>query len=63
MPWYAWLMLILLVITLTILIVVIIVNRRRTPEEITRTITQVLRHEIAHHFGIGDQRLRELGAY
>jgi predicted Zn-dependent protease with MMP-like domain len=37
--------------------------RCRTPEEITRTITQVLRHEIAHHFGIGDQRLRELGAY
>jgi predicted Zn-dependent protease with MMP-like domain len=37
--------------------------RCRTPEEATRTITHVLRHEIAHHFGIDDQRLRELGAY
>lgn len=37
--------------------------RCRTPEETTSTITHVLRHEIAHHFGIDDQRLRELGAY
>ena len=37
--------------------------RSHTTEEITRTITHVLRHEIAHHFGIDDQRLRELGAY
>jgi predicted Zn-dependent protease with MMP-like domain len=37
--------------------------RCRTPEEVTRMITHVLRHEIAHHFGIDDQRLRELGAY
>ena len=37
--------------------------RCRTSEEITRTITHVLRHEIAHHFGIDDQRLRKLGAY
>ena len=35
----------------------------RSPEDITHTITHVLRHEIAHHFGIDDQRLRELGAY
>jgi predicted Zn-dependent protease with MMP-like domain len=35
----------------------------RTPEEVHRTIHRVLRHEIAHHFGIGDERLRELGAY
>jgi predicted Zn-dependent protease with MMP-like domain len=26
-------------------------------------ITHVLRHEIAHYFGIDDLRLKELGAY
>lgn len=35
----------------------------RTPEELRRTIERVLRHEIAHHFGIDDDRLHELGAY
>jgi len=29
-------------------------------EEIVREIGRVVRHEIAHHFGIGDARLREL---
>ena len=37
--------------------------RCRTPDEINQMILHVLRHEIAHHFGIDDQRLRELGAY
>lgn len=37
--------------------------RCRTSEDIKNTIDHVLRHEIAHHFGIDDQRLRELGAY
>lgn len=37
--------------------------RCRTPDEITQTITHVLQHEIAHHFGINDQRLRDLGSY
>ena len=37
--------------------------RCRTSEEIHRTIHHVLRHEIAHHFGIDDARLREMGAY
>ncbi|MDF1513146.1 MAG: metallopeptidase family protein [Anaerolineae bacterium] len=37
--------------------------RCTTVEEIEHTIMQVLRHEIAHHFGIDDQRLRELGVY
>jgi predicted Zn-dependent protease with MMP-like domain len=27
------------------------------------TVGRVLRHEIAHHFGISDERLREIGAY
>lgn len=35
----------------------------RTWEE-ARTLTQhVLRHEVAHYFGIDDDRLREIGAY
>jgi predicted Zn-dependent protease with MMP-like domain len=37
--------------------------RCRTPEEVRRTIHRVLRHEIAHHFGLSDDRLREIGAY
>ena len=32
----------------------------RREEEITAEIGRVVRHEIAHHFGIGDARLREL---
>lgn len=32
-------------------------------EEVAVTVQRVLRHEIAHHFGISDERLRELGAY
>lgn len=37
--------------------------RCRTPEEVGGTIQRVLRHEIGHHFGISDERLREIGAY
>lgn len=37
--------------------------RCRTPEEVGKTIHRVLRHEIGHHFGISDERLREIGAY
>jgi predicted Zn-dependent protease with MMP-like domain len=37
--------------------------RCRTPEEVQRTIQRVLRHEIGHHFGLSDDRLREIGAY
>jgi len=33
----------------------------RTDDEIAGEIGRVVRHEIAHHFGIGDDRLRELG--
>jgi predicted Zn-dependent protease with MMP-like domain len=29
--------------------------------EVSREVERVVRHEIAHHFGINDQRLRELG--
>ena len=32
-------------------------------EEARALVFHVLAHEIAHHFGIGDDRLREIGAY
>lgn len=32
----------------------------RTKEEIRNLVRQTVMHEIAHHFGIGDERLREL---
>jgi len=35
----------------------------RTLEEVRRTVHRVVRHELAHHFGIDDDRLREIGAY
>ncbi len=35
----------------------------RTPREIRETIHHVLRHEIAHHFGISDERLMDMGVY
>jgi len=34
--------------------------RYRHEAEITAEIGRVVRHEIAHHFGIGDERLRQL---
>ena len=37
--------------------------RCRTAEEVRTTIHHVLRHEVAHHFGLDDDRLREIGAY
>ena len=35
----------------------------RTPAGIRRQIRRTVLHEIAHHFGISDERLRELDAY
>jgi predicted Zn-dependent protease with MMP-like domain len=35
----------------------------RHENQITSKIQQVVRHEIAHHFGINDDRLEELGRY
>ncbi|HEX9118671.1 MAG TPA: metallopeptidase family protein [Anaerolineae bacterium] len=34
-----------------------------TDEEVAELTTTVVLHEVAHFFGIGDERLRELGAY
>ena len=33
------------------------------PERLRDGVRHVVVHEIAHHFGISDERLRELGAY
>lgn len=33
------------------------------PEEIRAQVQHTVIHELAHHFGISDERLRELGAY
>ncbi len=35
----------------------------RTDEEIIRLVTHTIQHELAHHFGISDKRLRDLGIY
>lgn len=35
----------------------------RTREALSEGIRHTLLHEIAHHFGISDERLREIGAY
>ena len=32
-------------------------------EEVRIRVRQVVMHELGHHFGISDERLRELGAY
>jgi predicted Zn-dependent protease with MMP-like domain len=35
----------------------------RTREQVRALVQRVVRHEIAHHFGIDDHRLSEIGAY
>lgn len=40
-----------------------IVRVCRTPERIMSQVQRTVKHELAHHFGISDDRLRELGAY
>lgn len=35
----------------------------RNDDEVRETVMTVVRHEVAHFFGIDDDRLRELGAY
>lgn len=36
-------------------------NKCQSDDEIVTEIGRVVRHEIAHHFGISDERLNELG--
>lgn len=40
-----------------------ILMRCRTEPEVRDLVQRVVRHEIAHHFGIDDDRLVEIGAY
>ena len=35
----------------------------QTPEELRALVHRVVHHELAHYFGIGDDRLHEIGAY
>lgn len=35
----------------------------RTREEVIQRVQRTVKHELAHHFGISDDRLRDLGAY
>lgn len=35
----------------------------RDEDDLRLRVGHVLRHEVAHHFGISDERLREIGAY
>jgi predicted Zn-dependent protease with MMP-like domain len=35
----------------------------RSDEEVVQTVRHTVLHELAHHFGISDDRLRELGVY
>lgn len=35
----------------------------QTPEEVMAQVQQTVKHELAHHFGISDDRLQELDAY
>ena len=35
----------------------------RTREQIIHQVQHTVKHELAHHFGIDDDRLREIGAY
>lgn len=35
----------------------------RTSEQVRPLVHRVVRHEVAHYFGIDDDRLREIGAY
>jgi len=35
----------------------------RTREQVIARVQHTVKHELAHHFGISDDRLRELGAY
>ncbi|MBX2998925.1 MAG: metallopeptidase family protein [Caldilineaceae bacterium] len=37
--------------------------RCHNDEEVQAMVKRVVRHEIAHHFGIDDDRLMEIGAY
>ena len=35
----------------------------RTDDEIKQSVIHTVQHEVAHHFGISDEQLREMGVY
>jgi predicted Zn-dependent protease with MMP-like domain len=35
----------------------------RTDDDVVRIVTHTVQHELAHHFGISDRRLKDLGIY
>jgi predicted Zn-dependent protease with MMP-like domain len=35
----------------------------QSDEQVRQVVRRTVLHELAHHFGISDERLRELGAY
>ncbi|MBL7072606.1 MAG: metallopeptidase family protein [Candidatus Omnitrophica bacterium] len=35
----------------------------KTDKEVIRLVAHTVQHELAHHFGISDKRLRDLGVY
>ena len=39
-----------------------LVRAHRDPEELAKAVVDVVEHEVAHHFGISDTRLRELSS-
>lgn len=41
----------------------ILIQCRRTGGDVRSAVFRTLRHEVAHYFGIDDDRLEELGAY
>lgn len=40
-----------------------ILRRCRSLDDVVREVRRTVVHEVAHHFGISDERLHELGAY
>lgn len=40
-----------------------ITNSARDEQDLVRLVRRVVAHEVAHHFGISDERLHELDAY
>jgi predicted Zn-dependent protease with MMP-like domain len=40
-----------------------ILMRCRTLDQVRQMVKRVVWHEVAHHFGISDERLHEIGAY
>jgi predicted Zn-dependent protease with MMP-like domain len=40
-----------------------IMSRCRDFDEVVESVKHTVIHEVAHHFGISDERLEELGAY